>query len=92
VGRVCAAPPPKAELAREFEGGLDQCVRFSYGPQHFVWARNGWMSALCQKQTSAASFDHFVGGSKHRLRNCNVQRFSGFEVDGELDFRGLLDR
>jgi hypothetical protein len=50
------------------------------------------MSALCQKQTSAASFDHFVGGGKHRLRNCNVQRFSGFEVDGELDFRGLLDR
>jgi hypothetical protein len=37
-------------------------------------------------------FDHLVGGDKHRLRNCQAQRFSGFEVDGELDFRGLLDR
>jgi hypothetical protein len=46
----------------------------------------------CPLCAIGALFDHLVGGGKHRLRNCQAQGFSGFEVDGELDFRGLLDR
>jgi len=38
------------------------------------------------------SLDHLVGGGQHRLRNCQAQGFGGFEVDGELGFRGLVDR
>src|SRR6516225_1343561 len=50
------------------------------------------MSALCQKQTLARLLDNLVGGAEHRLRYGQVERFRGFEVDGELDFRGLMHR
>ena len=50
------------------------------------------MSALCQKQTLARLLDNLVGGAEHRLRYGQVKRFRGFEVDGEIDFRGLLHR
>ena len=48
---------------------------------------------LCaQKRTLARLLDNLVSGAEHRLRYGQVKRFRGFEVDGELDFRGLMHR
>jgi hypothetical protein len=66
--------------------GRQTDVRFTPKSRH----SSGQLS--CPLCAMGALFDHLVGGGKHRLRNCQAQGFSGFEVDGELDFRGLLDR
>jgi hypothetical protein len=33
-----------------------------------------------------------VGGGQQRLRDCEAKRLGGLELDGQLDFYGLLDR
>src|SRR6516164_3896716 len=50
------------------------------------------MSALCQKQTFAALFDHLVGADEKRLRNGQAERFRSLQIDRELKLRRLLDR
>src|SRR4029453_9873520 len=36
--------------------------------------------------------DDLVGSDKHGLRNGQPERLSGFQVDDQLELRGLLDR
>jgi hypothetical protein len=50
------------------------------------------MSALCQKQTFPASFDHLVSADEKWLRNGQAWRFRSFQIDRELKLRRLLDR
>jgi hypothetical protein len=50
------------------------------------------MSALCQKRTSAASFDHIVGEREQPVGNLEAERLRGLEVDGQFELRGLYDR
>jgi hypothetical protein len=40
------------------------------------------MSALCQKQIFAVSFDHLVGGRKQRRPNTQTEHFRGLEING----------
>jgi hypothetical protein len=35
-------------------------------------------------------FDHLVGAGEQRRRHFEAERFGGFEIDGQVDFRGLL--
>jgi len=44
------------------------------------------MSALCQKQTSAASFDHLVSAGEQRRRNINAKRARGLQIDDKIKF------
>ena len=50
------------------------------------------MSALCQKQTSAASFDHLVGYGEYAGWNCKAKRPRSIEIDNELELGRLLHR
>src|SRR5262245_5094343 len=40
----------------------------------------------------ASLFDYLVGAGEQRLRHREVEGPGGFEVDKQLEFRGLLDR
>ena len=42
------------------------------------------MSALCQKRTSSASFDHLVGTSEKHRRHGNAERTGCPEIEHEL--------
>src|SRR5260370_16341706 len=37
-------------------------------------------------------FDHVIRATKQGARKGETERFGGLDVDGQLDFRGLLDR
>jgi hypothetical protein len=50
------------------------------------------MSALCQKRTSAALFDHLVGAGKQRRLHGEAERLRGLEIDDELKSGGKLYR
>jgi hypothetical protein len=50
------------------------------------------MSALCQKRTSAASFDHLVSGSEQRRWNGKAKCLCSFEIDCKHVFGRRLDR
>jgi len=50
------------------------------------------MSTLCQKQTSAALFDHLISAVEDRERDRHTERLGGLEIDDQFDFRGLLNR
>ena len=41
-------------------------------------------------QQKTSLFDHLVGRYKQRLWNIETERFSGFQVDHQLEFSGLL--
>ena len=47
---------------------------------------NPLMSALCQKQTLPALFDHLSTGEQRR-RHLQAERPSRLQVDDELEFR-----
>jgi hypothetical protein len=36
--------------------------------------------------------NYLIGGGQQRLRDSKAERLGGLEVDGQLDFYGLLDR
>src|SRR5262249_28685870 len=38
------------------------------------------------------SLNYLVGGGQQRFRDGEAERLGGLEVDGQLDFYGLLDR
>jgi hypothetical protein len=44
------------------------------------------MSALCQKRTSAESFDHLVGPRQKGFRDRQSERLCRLEIDGQLEF------
>src|SRR6516164_2840589 len=46
------------------------------------------MSALCQKQTWAASLDHLVGRSEQIWWNGKAERLGGVEIDHKLKLAG----
>jgi hypothetical protein len=53
--------------------------------------------AMGQKRTrapqrTASLFDHIVGAREQRSRNDRADRLRGFEIDDELELRGLLHR
>src|SRR5262245_13363704 len=50
------------------------------------------MSALGQKRTSTALFDHFVGSVEEPFRNRQGECLSGLEIDHELELGWLLHR
>src|SRR5437762_14111095 len=50
------------------------------------------MSALCQKRTSAALFDHLAGAGKQRRLHGEAERLRGLELDDELKSGGKLYR
>jgi hypothetical protein len=48
------------------------------------------ISALCQKQTSAALFDYLVGAVTHGWRHGEAERISALEIDHQFELdRGL---
>jgi hypothetical protein len=55
-----------------------------------VVSRGSAMSALGQKQTSTASFDHLVGAGDERRRNSQAQSLGGFEIENKLEFGRLI--
>src|ERR1700720_2545511 len=50
------------------------------------------MSALGQKRTSAALFDHLIGAGEKGFWNCNAEHFGGPKIDIQIKLRGLLHR
>jgi hypothetical protein len=50
------------------------------------------MSAKGQKRTYSCSFNHLVGAQKERLRNFEVERLNGREIDDKLEFGRRLYR
>jgi hypothetical protein len=50
------------------------------------------MSALCQKQTSTASFDHLVGAPEQWEWHGQAESLGGLEINDQLNFCGLLHR
>ena len=38
------------------------------------------------------SFDHFIRSIQQGLRNCHTDLLGGFEIDHQLELRGLLHR
>jgi hypothetical protein len=56
--------------------------------QCLLCAKSGH-SALQQK---LSLFDRLVGSGKQHLWNAEAERFSGLEIDDQLDLDGLLDR
>jgi hypothetical protein len=83
---------PKAWDANLRCGSKAAAARSKWDVRFTPKSRHSSAQLSCPLCAIGALFDHLVGGGKHRLRNCQAQGFSGFEVDGELDFRGLLDR
>jgi hypothetical protein len=58
---------------------------------------DAWMSVLGHKQTYAVRqtgplFDHLVAAVEDRERDRQTERLGGLEIDGQFDFRGLLNR
>src|SRR5262245_53555272 len=49
------------------------------------------MSALGQKRTSPALFDHLVGARYQRLWHSDTERLRGLLIDDQLDLGGLLN-
>ena len=49
------------------------------------------MSALCQKRTFAALFDHLVGNGEYSRRNNEAERLRSLEINHQVEFRRLLD-
>ena len=49
------------------------------------------MSALGQSRTLLGLFDHLVGAGEQRRRHGDGERLGSFEVDNELELRGLDD-
>jgi hypothetical protein len=37
-------------------------------------------------------FDHLVGEGEQRLRDCQAERLSGFQIDNQIEFRRLINR
>ena len=50
------------------------------------------MSALCQKQTSPASFNHLVDAGEQRWWHRQVECLRRFEIDDHFVFRRYLHR
>jgi hypothetical protein len=50
------------------------------------------MSALCQKQTLARSFDHLVGDGKHARWNGKPERLCCFEINHQREPTWLQDQ
>ena len=50
------------------------------------------MSALCQKRTSGASFDHIVGATEQQRWHVEVHRLGGLEIDDQFKLCRRLDR
>jgi hypothetical protein len=67
----------------------EQCPLY---PRKRTFAHAVRMSALGQKQTSAASFDYLVSGGKQRRRDAQAERLGGLEIEDKLDFGRLHDR
>jgi len=61
-------------------------------PQLGVQLGTGIVALICQKQTSAISFDYPIGGSEQRRWDIKTQRFSSRTVDKKQEFRWLLYR
>src|SRR5262245_50004859 len=53
-------------------------------PRKRTCAVHQLMSALGQKRTCIALFDHLVGACKHRRRHGEVERLGSLEVDNQL--------
>jgi hypothetical protein len=65
-----------------------------WGPSGHFAAGNAEppMSALGQKQTLHRLLDDFVGAQQEVATDVQIKRLGGFEVDHQLEFRGLLNR
>ena len=50
------------------------------------------LTRSCTAANRIASFDHLVGAPEHREWERDAERLRSFEVDGQLDPRGLLYR
>jgi hypothetical protein len=53
---------------------------------------NGARNRIAHRGLTGVLLDHLVGGGQQRLWNGEAKRLGGLEVDGKLDFCGLLDR
>jgi hypothetical protein len=54
-----------------------------------------WNKGKLIGQASTAGillFDHLVGAAEKRDWKGEAERLRGLEIDGQLDFRGLMDR
>ena len=72
------------------ENGRSGNVRFTPAGGHvqctsscLLWANSGHR---------ADSFDHLIGASEQRGRDCEAERFGSLEVDNQLVFGRRLDR
>src|SRR5258708_27568432 len=68
--------------------------RSEWQPRHTISEPVG-MSQTCHNRTHAPqqaySFDHFVCACEQCGRHSKAERFSCLEIDGQIEFRGLLD-
>src|SRR5262249_20643190 len=70
-------------------GQLEECPLY---PQKRTLELSRGMSALCQKQTSACSFDYFVGKSEELRRNVETKDFGRLEIDAQYKLGRLFHR
>jgi hypothetical protein len=61
-------------------------------PQKGTFVIAAGMSALGQKQTFAASFDHLVGDREKGGRHGKAEHLRGLIIDNELKLAGLRNR
>jgi len=86
--RMSALPPiatAKADIRKS------SCLLY---PQKRTYAVQLGMSALGQKRTfgTPALFDHLLSATGQGQRHSDAERFSGLQIDVQLDFSSLLHR
>ena len=64
---------------------------FAIPPKAEITRTGPGMSAKCQKRKSTGLFDHIVGDRQQCLGTADARRFRGLEVDGQREFRWLLN-
>jgi len=69
------------KLTRRHRIGLNEY--FDLGQKRTCAVQLG-LSALCQKRTSPALFDHLVSACEHGRRHSDAEGFGGLEIDDEL--------
>jgi hypothetical protein len=84
---MSAMPPIAHELMRRGELTRRANTGRKFEPRHLQrCAKTG-----CNSSNAAPLFDHLVGAGEQRRRHFEAERLRRFQIDDQLELRGLLD-